>query len=264
MNSHELEGRYNLCKVSETGKSTLPFIGREIKRLKIIKNIELKKNYSVNNFALNLNLKKRKKNSNNLCKLYRYYFSKSKLEEKLMNQKIKKMKLDLFEKQEKKKKEYNYIFYKNYPPENENEYNNEIKDIINKIDIFKKNNNKIEMEKYIKIKNNFYTKKHDEYIEKMGKEFEKGYIILNEEFKKEKEEQNLSIKKIILNKQLKDLENNNCDFVEKNKKDINIFLSHFNLGTNNKDKKSLYDIKLKSRIFQFKIKENPYNTLMVQ
>ena len=71
-----------------------------------------------------------------------------------MNQKIKKMKLDLFEKQEKKKKEYNYIFYKNYPPENENEYNNEIKDIINKIDIFKKNNNKIEMEKYIKIKNN--------------------------------------------------------------------------------------------------------------
>ena len=94
--------------------------------------------------------------------------------------------------------------------------------------------------------------------------FEKGYIKLKEEFKKEKEEQNLSIKKIILNKQLKDLENNNCDFVEKNKKDINIFLSHFNLGTNNKDKKNLYDIKLKSRIFQFKIKENPYNTLMVQ
>ena len=231
-----------------------------MKRLKIVKNIELKKNKSVNDFQLNM--KKRKKNGNNFCKIYKYYFSRDKIEEKLMNQKIRKMKIELNLKHQKEKKEYNDIFHRNYPPENEKQYNNEIKDIINKIEFFRKQNNNKELEKYIKIKNDFYNKKHDEYIEKMGREFEKGYITLNEKFRKEKDEQNLSIKKIILNKQLKDLENRNDNNSndKKDMKDTNYYLSHFNFRYN---KKLPDDIKLKSRVFQFKMKDNPYKTLKV-
>ena len=147
-----------------------------MKRLKIIKNIELKKNKSVNDFLLNINMKRRKKNSNNLCKIYKYYYSKDKIAEKLLNQRIRKMKLELNEKHEKEKKEYNDIFHKNYPPENEKEYNNEIKDILYEIEKYKKENNKIEMEKYIKIKNDFFNKKHDEYIEKWGKNLKKDLL----------------------------------------------------------------------------------------
>ena len=37
--------------MTSTGKSTLPFIKREMNRLKIVKNFELKKNKSMNNIA---------------------------------------------------------------------------------------------------------------------------------------------------------------------------------------------------------------------
>ena len=86
-----------------------------------------------------------------------------------MNQQINKMRKELKEKQEKETNEFNDIFHKNYPPESETEYNNEINTILSKENLEKIN--------YDKIKKNFLEKKHEEYINKMGVEFEKEFKI---------------------------------------------------------------------------------------
>ena len=101
-------------------------------RLKIVKNFELKKNKSMNNIAnkqMGLlkfqGFKKRK-----FCKIYRYYSSKDKIAEKLMFQGVRKMARELKQKQDQETKEYNDIFHKDYPPENETIENS--KKILNK------------------------------------------------------------------------------------------------------------------------------------
>jgi hypothetical protein len=260
--SQELKTHYERCKKTDFGKTTLPFISREIKYLKSVKNIELKKNKSTNdlltnNLSLIKNLKKRK-----FCKIYRYYFSKDKIEEKLMNQRIQKMKKELTEKQEFETKNYDYIFHKNYPPENETEYTQEIKNILKDKNIDKKEN-------IDEIKKNFFEKKHDEYITKMGIEFEKGFSELNKKFQKEKEEQNLLIKKIMLKRQLKYFENDSKDNNEdKDEKNNNFYFSKkkisFKYGDNNRgNNENSIKSKLNSKIFRFTVRGNPYKTIII-
>ena len=85
----ELKSHFERCRISETGKSTLPFISRELNRLKIMKKISLKKNKStLNELSNDIDEIKHKNKQNNVCKIYRYYFSKNKIEEILMNQRI--------------------------------------------------------------------------------------------------------------------------------------------------------------------------------
>ena len=245
----------------------MPFISREMNRLKLVKKIELKKNKSMFDFQLNnmeekQNIKRRK-----FCKIYRYYFSKDKIDEILMNQKIKKLKQDLNEKQVKEKNEYNDTFHKNYPFENENDYIKEMKDIIK--------NEKVK-ENLEKIKKNFLEKKHEEYINKMGIEFQKGFNILNKKFLKEKEEQNIKIKKIILNRQIKQFEKSN----EKNKNNIDnknnkkhFYFSQFNFygiepydkneNKKEKEKEKTLKKKLGSKIFSFKARGTLYKTIII-
>ena len=258
--------------MTDIGKSTLPFITREMKRLKIVKNIELKKNKSTSNVSSNKfefeginNLKKRQFR---FCKIYKYYYSKNRIEERLINQEIRKMKLELDLKQEKEKKEYNDTFHKNYPPENETDYTNEIKAMLRNENIIEKNKEKFEA-----IKKNFLEKKHDEYIHKMGIEFEKGFDVLNQRFKKEKDEQNLVIKKIILNHQLRTLERNNKikeNNEENNKNNKRFFYSHFQFNLNkdiekeNKiDKDNLIMGNMTSKIFRFMARGTPHKTIII-
>lgn len=245
----------------------MPFIAREMKRLKLVKNIELKKNKSTSNISSNnmegINFLKKR----HFCKIYRYYFSKSRIEERLMNQKIIKMRKELKEKHEKEQKEYNDIFHKNYPPENETEYNNEIKVILKNENITMEK----EKEKYEKIRQNFLTKKHDEYISKMGIEFEKGFNILNKRFKKENDEQNSAIKKIILNHQLKEIERNNIMKENKKKEKDNkkpFYFSQYMLNfrkerEHKKNKDKIVKNNLRSKIFTFYAGGNPYKTIIL-
>ena len=241
-----------------------------MKHLKLVKNIELKKNKSTSNIANNkienfkLNLKKRK-----FCKIYRYYFSKNKISEKLMNQQINKMRKELKEKQEKETNEFNDIFHKNYPPESETEYNNEINTILSKENLEKIN--------YDKIKKNFLEKKHEEYINKMSVEFEKEFKILNQKFQKEKEEQNATVKRIILNYQIKEMEKNNINNngtnknnnnLDINKKNNQLYFSQYQFylkgdKENKKEKDDALKNKLCSKIFRFNARGNFYKTIII-
>ena len=258
----------------------MPFINREMNRLRIVKNIELKKNKSLNNLSNKKKVRIQNLKSNNFCKIYRYYYSKNKIEEILMNQRIKKLRKDLKEKQEKEKNEYNDTFHKNYPLEDETEYNNEIKEIIK---------NKKEEEDLETIKHNFYEKKHGEYITKMGIEFDKGFDLLNQKFIKEKEEQNINIKKIILNRQIKEMEksskkddnddneDNNDNYInindeEKNKNNNNsffyskLFYKYSECGKDNRNYEengNIFGSKLKSKIFKFYARGNLHKTIII-
>lgn len=191
------------------------------------------------------------------CKIYRYYFSKSRIEEKLMHQEISKMRKELSEKQKKEEIQFNDVFHKNYPPENLTEYNNEIKIIIDK--------ENLEKEKFEQIKKEFYEKKHDEYINKMGIEFEKGFIKLSQKFKKEKDEQDLAIKKIILNHQLKEIERNNNKKKENIKNNQNYFSQYqfYLKDENKKERDNLIKKNMSSKYFRFNARGIPYKTIIL-
>ena len=247
-------------------------------RLKIVKSIELKKNKSLNYLSNKKKMRIKNIKGNNFCKIYRYYYSKNKIEEMLMNQRIKKLRNDLKEKQEKEKNEYNDTFHKNYPLEDETEYNNEIQEIIK---------NKKEDEDLETIKHNFYEKKHGEYITKMGVEFDKGFDLLNQKFIKEKEEQNIKIKKIILNRQIKEMEkdnkqddnddNNNININDEgnndnNNNNNNLFYysqlllnkySNRDKDRNNEGNRKIFGSKLKSKIFSFYARGNLHRTIII-
>ena len=221
----------------------MPFINREINRLKILKNIELKKNKSLNILPSKKKVRITNLKRSKFSKIYSYYHSKNKIEEIIMYQKIKKLRKDLKEKQEREKKEYNDIFHKNYPLENENEYNNEIQEIL--------------------------------------KDKKERFDLLNQKFQKKKEEQNIKIKKIILNRQIKEMERNNNN--DDNDNDINIYdgekrknknnffnsPSHYKLNNsnnvfkNNKENGKFINSKLKSRVFTFYARGNLYKTIII-
>ena len=229
-------------------------------RLKIMKKITLKKNKSMlNELTDDIDEIKIRNKKRKLCKIYRYYFSKNKIEEILSNQRINKLKEELRKKHENEKNEYDINFHKKYPLENENEYNKELQELLK--------NEKMK-ENFEIIKKKYLEKKHDEYITKMGIEFEKGFNILNQKFLKEKEEQNIKIKKIILNRRIKQIENieakNNINNRINNK---HFYFSQFNINDkdNKKDKKkeNLKQSKLGSRIFSFSVRGELYNTIII-
>ena len=229
-------------------------------RLKIMKKITLKKNKSMlNELTDDIDEIKIRNKKRKLCKIYRYYFSKNKIEEILSNQRINKLKEELKKENENEKNEYDINFHKKYPLENENEYNKELQEILKKEKM---------KENFEIIKKKYLEKKHDEYITKMGIEFEKGFNILNQKFLKEKEEQNIKIKKIILNRRIKQIENieakNNINKTINNK---HFYFSQFNINDkdNKKDKKkeNLKQSKLGSRIFSFSVRGELYNTIII-
>ncbi len=262
----ELKSHFERCRISETGKSTLPFISRELNRLKIMKKISLKKNKSVlNELSGDIEEIKNKNKQRNVCKIYRYYFSKNKIEEILMNQRINKLREDLNKKQENEKNEYNITFHRKYPTENESEYKKELQELLK--------NEKIK-ENLEKIRKKYLEKKHEEYIAKMGIEFEKGFNILNKKFKKEKEEQNIKIKKIILNKRIKQMEKTETkeNFENKNN-NKHFYFSQYNFSSINEDdekrrkkEKEIENLrrrKLGSRIFSFSVRGKLYKTIII-
>ena len=243
-------------------------------RLKIVKNIELKKNKSMNNISNKQmeGLKFRELKRKRFCKIYRYYSSKDKLAEKLMYQGINKMVKELKEKQEKETKDFNDVFHKNYPPESETDYENQIQTLYQK--------EKTEIENYETIRKKFFRKKHYEYISKMGIEFEKGFDKLNQKFKKETEEQTFVIRKIILNHQLKEIEKNNMKDNNKNKEKDNdnkknvdnnrfyfsqfqFYLHQNNGNQNKKSKENKVMNKLSSKIFKFNNRGKIYKTIIL-
>ena len=262
----ELKSHFERCRISETGKSTLPFISRELNRLKIMKKISLKKNKSVlNELSSDIEEIKNKNKQRNVCKIYRYYFSKNKIEEILMNQRINKLREDLNKKQENEKNEYNITFHRKYPTENESEYKKELQELLK--------NEKIK-ENLEKIRKKYLEKKHEEYIAKMGIEFEKGFNILNKKFKKEKKEQNIKIKKIILNKRIKQMEKTETkeNFENKNN-NKHFYFSQYNFSSINEDdekrrkkEKEIENLrrrKLGSRIFSFSVRGKLYKTIII-
>ena len=233
-------------------------------RLKIIKNIEFRKSNSLN--EINLKQKKYKEKSRDIQKLYRYYYSKKNLDEKLMKQKITKMKNDLNKKQNEEKNDFKNDFFRKYP--SENNYTNEISDFVKEINKYKKENNIKEAKKYEEMKKKFLEEKHDEYLKNMGEEYEQALVKLNEKFKKENHEQKMKIRKIILNHKIGEIEkenennNNNNKFIIYNRRffiDGKSNLSQDNIY-------GLYDINkngLCSKVFKFGGKGNPYKTVII-
>ena len=231
-----------------------------------MKKISLKKNKSVlNELSSDIEEIKNKNKQRNVCKIYRYYFSKNKIEEILMNQRINKLREDLNKKQENEKNEYNITFHRKYPTENESEYKKELQELLK--------NEKIK-ENLEKIRKKYLEKKHEEYIAKMGIEFEKGFNILNKKFKKEKEEQNIKIKKIILNKRIKQMEKTETkeNFENKNN-NKHFYFSQYNFSSINEDdekrrkkEKEIENLrrrKLGSRIFSFSVRGKLYKTIII-
>ena len=114
----------------------------------------------------------------------------------------------------------------------------------------------------------------------MGIEFEKGFDKLNQKFKKETEEQNFVIRKIILNHQLKEIEKNNMKDNNKNKEKDNdnkknvdnnrfyfsqfqFYLNQNNGNQNKKSKENKVMNKLSSKIFKFTNRGKIYKTIIL-
>ena len=237
-------------------------------RLKIIKNIEFRKSNSLN--AINLKQKKCKEKNRDIQKIYRYYFSKNRIEEKLMQQQITKMKNELNKKQNEEKNDFKNDFFRKYP--SENNYTKEINEFVKEINKYRKENNIKEAEKYEEMKKKFLEEKHDEYLKNMGEEYEQALVKLREKFKKENHEQKVTIRKLILNHKIGEIEKENGNGNEKIKYNAynrrNFFNGKFNLsqdniyslfGFNNEINKN----RLCSKIFKFGGKGNPYKTIII-
>ena len=203
-------------------------------------------------------------------KIYRYYFSKNKIEEKLMQQQITKMKKELNKKQDEEKNNFKNDFFRKYP--SETNYTNEINNFIKEINKYKNENNINEAKKYEKMKDEFLNKKHDEYIQKMGDEYELALEKLKEKFKKENREQKVKIRKIILNKKIGEMEKEedkninsmiynrryigNGRFNNLSQDNIYSYYNNFQFKDNEKNR-------LSSKIFKFGGRGNPYKTIII-
>ena len=252
--------------------SSLPFITREIRRLKVIKNIEMKKSNSLNNINIE-KLKNSKESKFNLQKIYKYYFSKPRIREMLMNQKISTMRKSLYNKQTEEKIAFFNNFYRNYPPESN--YNKEIKEFDEEINKYKKENNINEIKNIQNLKEEFLAKKHDEYLAKMREDYEKELENLKIKFKEENEEQNVKIREIILNHKIKEMEmekQNN----KYNKENRGYKRNKFNLSQDafykynnnnakyiNNNNNILNSNKLSSKEFRFGGENKPYKTILI-
>ena len=206
-------------------------------------------------------------------KIYRYYFSKNKIEEKLLNQQISKMKKELNKKQDEEKTNFKNDFFRKYP--SENNYINEINNFEKEINKYKKENNINEAKKCEKMKDEFLNKKHDEYLQKMGDEYELALEKLKEKFKKENREHKVKIRKIILNKKIGEMEKEE----DKNINSMNSMMynrRYFGHGGFNLSQDNIYSLynnfqlkdinnknRLSSKIFRFGGRGNPYKTIII-
>lgn len=243
-----------------------------MKRLKIIKNIELRKNNSIITINLNEKIKNSKEKKRDLEKIYRYYFSKNKIKEKLIYQKISLMKKNLNKKHNEEKTNFRIDFYRKYP--SESNYNNELSNFLKEINKnkYKVDNVTNEDKNYNDIKNEFLNKKHEEYIQKMGLEYEKELNKLNEKFKQENDEQKSIIRRLILNHKISEMEKQdvkkNTIYNRKNNKNEYFNLSQDNIqsyfykNNNQKDNKDNNN-KLCSKIFKFGGIGSPYKTILI-
>jgi len=243
-----------------------------MKRLKIIKNIELRKNNSLFTINLNEKIKNSKEKKRDLEKIYRYYFSKNKIKEKLIYQKISLMKKNLNKKHIEEKTNFGIDFYRKYP--SESNYNNELSNFLKEINKnkYKVDNVVNEGKNYDDMKNEFLNKKHEEYIQKMGLEYEKELNKLNEKFKQENDEQKIIIRKIILNHKISEMEKQNDKrnsiYNRKNNKNEYFNLSQDNIQSyfyknNNQKNKKDNNNKLCSKIFKFGGIGSPYKTILI-
>lgn len=277
-----MEGHYERCQKKDISITSLPFIEREMKRLKIIKNIEFKKSNSIKNIYTGKKFKDIKKTKNNFRKLYNKYFSKNRIQEILVNQQISLMKKELNKKQNEEETNFSNEFYKKYPLEND--HNNEISNYFEEINKNKKQNMLIEEKKYEEMKKQFLEKKHEEYMAKMGAQFEKEFDKLKKKFKKEKDEQKIQIRNIILNhnikmmEQLNDKNNNLCnnrygENLRFNLSQDNLNEKFYNTAKNNlindgnkkenNDNSNFKINKLSSKVFRFGGNEKPFTTILI-
>ena len=232
-----------------------------MKRLKIIKNIELRKNKSLK--SITFSAKRLQDNRKSLQYIYNYYFSKNKIREKLVFQKILLMKKDLKQKQKQEKNIFKYNFYKKYPCEKN--YENEISNYLKEKTGNKPNNDITEIKKYGEIKNEFLNKQHDNYIKKMGIDYENALSKLKEKFRKENDEQNVTIRKIVLNHQLGEIEKQ--DDIKKKHKRKTRNLSQDNIYCTQRDEHNNNNKKINnnlcSKIFKFGTGGNLYKTILI-
>ena len=243
-----------------------------MRHLKIIKNLNLKKSNSL------IEIYNTREKIKNCCKrknlrlnnIYRYYFSKNQIQAKLLKQQISKMNEDLLQKQKKEKKLFRDEFFRKYPMEEnyENEKNNFTMQIIK----YKKEQNMDEAKKCEEEKEKFLNQKHDEYIDKLGIEYEKALEKLKEKFDKEQKEQKLQIKRIVLNFQVKEIENQeqktSTAFNKKNRNfgGYYFFNKDNDIGNlNNEDNPDINNNEnyLRSRVFKFGVNGNPYQTILI-
>ena len=234
-----------------------------MKRLKIIKNMELRNNNSEN--PISFRDKKLQDKKKTLLKIYNYYFSKNKIKEKLISQKISLMKKDLRQKQKEEKNIFKYNFYKRYPPEKN--FENRINDYLReKIKSRTKNDISEEEEKRIvEMKNELLNKQHEEYIKNMGIAYEKAFSKLREKFRKEKYEQNFEIKRIVLNHRLEQIYKKD-DYYQKRNKSKGINISQDNISFSNRSENNSNNTinnKLCSKIFKFGTKGSLYKTILI-
>ncbi len=234
-----------------------------MKRLKIIKNMELRNNNSEN--PISFRDKKLQDKKKTLLKIYNYYFSKNKIKEKLISQKISLMKKDLRQKQKEEKNIFKYNFYKRYPPEKN--FENRINDYLReKIKSRTKNDISEEEEKRIvEMKNELLNKQHEEYIKNMGIAYEKDFSKLREKFRKEKYEQNFEIKRIVLNHRLEQIYKKD-DYYQRRNKSKGINISQDNISFSNRSENNSNNTinnKLCSKIFKFGAKGSLYKTILI-
>ena len=177
------------------------------------------------------------------------------------------MNKDFIEKQKKERKKFRENFFKNYPLENS--YSQEINSFVQEIKKYKSENKDKEVKKYEEIKSQFLQSKHDEYMKKLGEDYEIEETKLDNKFKNEKEEQKIKIRETLFEYQNKKKEEmmkskNNDVFFEKITKNIlpnKSFLKNIKnyIFMENKDKKSGFS----SKILKFGKKPNLYKLIII-
>ena len=233
-----------------------------------MKNIEFRKNNSLNAINLKKNIKICKEKKREIHKIYSYYFSKNRIDQKLMQQQINKLKNELNKKQNDERNDFKNDFFRKYP--SESNYIKEINNFIKEINKCKKENNLKEAKKYEEMKKKFLEEKHEEYLKNMGEEYEQALIKLDEKFKKENHEQKKEIKKIILEHKIKEIEkeneennNKNTIYNRRNIDNEKVNFSQDNIYSLNDKNNDIKENTLCSKIFKFGGNGNPYKTIII-
>ena len=109
--SNELNEHYKRCDKNDYCKNTLPFIKRELHTLCLLRNREIQSKYRNIKNQLKIN---KYYNHKKYGKLYKSYSTNNMLKNKLFNQSINRIKVDLNHKHEKEEKSFRDMFYKKY------------------------------------------------------------------------------------------------------------------------------------------------------